>query len=77
MTTTKVRARPSTTAHEVIKVLDVHMRATGMTRQTLAKKSGVSERALTNWWCGKVDPCVALLEAALGVFELRLKVAAK
>lgn len=77
MTTPSLRNRPAATAHECIKVLDVHLRVAGMSRRALAKKSGVPERTLADWWYGKGDPHVALLEAALGVFELRLKVAAK
>lgn len=77
MTTSGLRSRPAAAAHEAVKVLDVHLRAAGMSRRALSNKSGIPERTLADWWYGKGDPHVAFLEAALGVFELRLKVAAK
>lgn len=77
MTTSALRHRPSANAHESVKVLDAWLRVEGMSRRALSKKSGVPERTLADWWYGKGDPHVALLEAALGVFDLRLKVASK
>lgn len=77
MTAPALRNRPAATAHEAIKVLDVHLRVAGMSRDALARKIGVGERTVADWWLGKGDPHVALLEAALSVFNLRLKVAAK
>ncbi len=71
------RRKPAPQAHEAIKVLDVHMRIENMSRRTLARKSGVAEKTLADWWRGKYDPHVSMLEAALNVFELRLKVGAQ
>lgn len=75
--TAALRGRPAANAHEAIRVIDVHMRAVNMSRDMLAKKSGVSDRALEKWWNGKVHPRVMLLEAVLGVFDLKLKVTSK
>lgn len=76
MTTPLKRHRPATHAHEAIKALDAQCRIEGMSRRQLALKSGVPERTLADWWYGKSDPHVSLLEATLNVFKLRLKVGA-
>lgn len=77
MTSSKLRGRPSDKAHEAVKVLDVHMRINNMSRAELARKSGVATRTLADWWYGRYPPNVFLLDCALNVFGLRLKVGAK
>lgn len=71
------RGRPNPKAHEAIKVLDIRCRISGMSRRELAKRSGVPERTLADWWYAKSDPHLFLIESALAVFDLRLKVSGK
>lgn len=67
------RHKPVASAHDEVKILDVHCRIASISRRELAKRSGVPERTLADWWYG-ADPHVSLLKAALGVFGLKLKV---
>lgn len=77
MTIPALRHRPAKHAHEAIKILDVQMRTEGMSRRALAKKSGVPERTLADWWYGRGSPDIFAVECALAVFDLRLKVGGK
>lgn len=77
MTTAQLRHRPAKNAHEAIKILDVQMRVEGMSRRELAKRAGVPERTLADWWYGRGDPHLSLVEAALGVFNMRFKVSGR
>lgn len=77
MSSPLARGRPNPKAHEAVKVLDVHCRLSGMSRRQLAKKSGIPERTLADWWYAKGDPHLFLIESALAVFDLRLKVSGK
>jgi transcriptional regulator with XRE-family HTH domain len=75
MTPQKRWPHPHPRAHELIKVLDVHLQLSGMSRRQLSKASGVGEATLTTWWQGKCCPHVYQLEQVLKVFDLRLKIA--
>lgn len=77
MTTPRLRHRPAKNAHEAIKILDAQMRVEGMSRRELAKRAGVPERTLADWWYGRGSPDIFTVECALSVFGLRLKASPK
>jgi transcriptional regulator with XRE-family HTH domain len=69
--------KPSPKAHELIKIIYVQMQIEGMNRTELARRSGVPMRTLNDWWRARHSPDLHLVEAALGVFDLKLKVSGK
>lgn len=73
MTSGKQRLAPHPLCHDAIKIMDVELRLKNKTRKWLAAKSGVGERTLEEWWTGKRDPRISLVESCLQVFDMRLK----
>jgi len=62
-------------AHPLVRFLHLHLIADGMTRDELARKSGVPASTLKGWWHARrgVSPKVTSMENALGVFGYTLK----